>query len=158
MRFAHKKWTPFADVVYSAHLEWVGWDLEMTVERVVGGELEETPASTGLCLGCHDSGALSPPLLILCKPSPALCWILFLPHWVWGLYHWTPCSAQGLCEWRHGEWFHVAESPCLSPTPAPLCVIQHPDCHRDLNVPFFFFLIPSFGLVWHIETPTCHSC
>lgn len=84
-------------------------------------ELEETPALAGLWLGCHDTGALSPPLLTLCKPSSALCWILLLPHWVWGLYHWTPCSAQGLCEWRHGERFHVAESPRLPP-PLPLFV------------------------------------
>lgn len=148
------------DVVYSAHLYWVDWDLEMTAECVVGGD-SETVAWLPLERGTFLSSPYSPQAFF------SLCWILLLPHWVWELYRWwTPRSAQGLCEWHHWERFHISESPRLSPTSSPLCMIQRPGCHRDFNVPFFFFfVIPSFGtlsafirLVWHIKTLTCHSC
>lgn len=138
MRFAHKKWTPSADVVYSAHLQWVGWDLEMTVERVVGGSSRRPLLWPGCGLAAMTLGHFPLPSssVLDSPPAPLSVGTVSLNTMLCSGTLWmTPWRAVPCC------WISSS-----APTPAPLCGIQHPDCHRDLNVTFFFFKFPHLDL------------
>lgn len=100
---------------------------------------EESARRPLLRHGCSSAAmwAFYSPLPPLRKPSSALCRIPFLPHWVWERTTDEHHALLRDSEWHQWERFHISESPLLSPTPAPLRMVQHPGCRRDLNVTFF---------------------